>query len=653
MFPRKYNAVLRDVAAKIRPITLMNITENPVESIHSDDATRIADLKAELSTLSRQARRLSTARLVTFCGIIASLFLVSRSAIFLVLVSLPALACFVGALVWHTRTLTRRTLAEKRKALLEEAQMRKASRRRGREAPEPIDSNLPLDLGERVFDPEPESVLVDPGVVEDLDLLRGNRSLFGFLDLSATVFGARRLQHFLTHLLTDPDAIRSRQGAVKELTANRGLRDALLETLFDLRSTTLGGLPKFLAGKPTFDDPRIVLAGAHILGTLAPALVVVGFFWTPALSLAVLLFVLNMAFAGYHRRARPLRERIVSLSPLLRVLLDLSARLESADLESKELTRARESLGPLVRLSDRLQRHISLLELQSFGSVFEFLNILTLIELRILPLTERLVLENRLTIESSIGVLGEIEALLSLSGPLVEQKNFTMPEALPNDVPQFNATALGHPLLESDDVVANPVDLGGDQHVWLVTGSNMAGKSTFLKGVGTNLTLAGAGGPVCAKDLQWTPVALYTDINVRDSLDDGKSYFQVEVERIRDVLQASAGRRMILAIFDELFRGTNSVERLAISRSIIRRLRTNGILLLVATHDLSLTELVTRDHEAGMANFHLREEIRDGTMAFDYVLREGPATSRNAIQVLEVSGYPQEVVDEARDEARE
>jgi DNA mismatch repair ATPase MutS len=205
---------------------------------------------------------------------------------------------------------------------------------------------------------------------------------------------------------------------------------------------------------------------------------------------------------------------------------------------------------------------------------------------------------------------------------------------------------LGHPLIEPERVVLNDLHLGPQSPIAIITGSNMSGKSTLLKSVGMNLVLAGMGGPVEARAMRWTPLALSSDINVRDSLDDGKSYFAVEVERVERILRLAREGGKVLGIFDELFRGTNSAERLAIAMALIAHLRGTGGLYLVATHDLAITRLA--EEIPGIVNFHFREEVHDGTMRFDYRLRPGPAPTRNAIRVLETRGYPETLVREAR-----
>jgi DNA mismatch repair ATPase MutS len=322
--------------------------------------------------------------------------------------------------------------------------------------------------------------------------------------------------------------------------------------------------------------------------------------------------------------------------------------MASAGLQAPAWRRIGEAFAAIQPEARKLKRYIALLEFHSYGVIFELINVLTLWELRILPLAAGLFARRRELIADSAGALGEGEALLSLSLPLAEQEGFCLPEVLEGERPVVEALEMGHPLLDPGTAVRNDLRLGRGANVWIVTGSNMSGKSTFLKAAGVNLIIAGMGGPACARSLRWTPLALYSDINVRDSLDDGKSYFQVEVERVLGVLRAARESPMLLAIFDELFRGTNSVERIAIARAVIRHLRSSGALLLVATHDRSVAELVSVEREPGMESRHFEERVDGGVMRFDYRLREGEARSRNAIRVLELQGYPADLIDEAR-----
>ena len=151
-----------------------------------------------------------------------------------------------------------------------------------------------------------------------------------------------------------------------------------------------------------------------------------------------------------------------------------------------------------------------------------------------------------------------------------------------------------------------------------------------------------------ATSFRFTPVELYSDINIRDSIDDGKSYFQVEVERVKDIIVAAGRSRLVLAIVDELFRGTNSEERNAISYALLHYLREQGILVLLATHDGQLAKSLEEEQVAGISNHHFEETVEKGNLSFEYRLLDGPAGTRNAILVLQANDYPAALVASAK-----
>ena len=170
----------------------------------------------------------------------------------------------------------------------------------------------------------------------------------------------------------------------------------------------------------------------------------------------------------------------------------------------------------------------------------------------------------------------------------------------------------------------------------------MAGKSTLIRTVGINLSLAYAGAPVTADRLEVSLFRVFTCIKVTDSVQDGLSYFYAEVKRLRSMLSLieEEGLR-VLFLIDEIYRGTNSRERHIGSRALIRRLSSDtGAVGIIATHDL---ELVTLAREIpGVANFHFRDEVQDGKMMFDYLLRPGPCPTTNALKLMQLEGLPVE-----------
>jgi DNA mismatch repair ATPase MutS len=204
----------------------------------------------------------------------------------------------------------------------------------------------------------------------------------------------------------------------------------------------------------------------------------------------------------------------------------------------------------------------------------------------------------------------------------------------------FEARDLGHPLLRDEVKVCNDFTIDSISNTFLVTGSNMSGKSTFLRTLGVNLRLAYAGGPVNATDLRTGLYRLFTCIQVSDSLSNGISYFYAEVRRLKALLEALAEDRgyPLFFLIDEIYRGTNNEERRIGSKAYLRALASGRGAGIVSTHDLELVNLA--DKIPNISNFHFREEIRNGQMYFDYRLHPGPCPTTNALKIMELVGLP-------------
>jgi hypothetical protein len=236
----------------------------------------------------------------------------------------------------------------------------------------------------------------------------------------------------------------------------------------------------------------------------------------------------------------------------------------------------------------------------------------------------------------------ELESLNSLANFAYLNPGYVFPERRAG-VDRFAARDLGHPLLKPESKICNDFELNEEQRIVILTGSNMAGKSTFLRTVGVNLALAYAGAPVNAASMQTSLFRLFTCIKVSDSVQDGLSYFYAEVKRLQALLAATeAGDELpVLFLIDEIFRGTNSRERLIGSRSYIRSLSQLRTMGLIATHDLELIKLA--DEIKGVTNYHFREEVFDSRMVFDYRLRPGPCPTTNALKIMRLEGLPVEL----------
>jgi hypothetical protein len=238
-----------------------------------------------------------------------------------------------------------------------------------------------------------------------------------------------------------------------------------------------------------------------------------------------------------------------------------------------------------------------------------------------------------------VDVVGEMEALLSFAGYAFERPEDTFPEILEvaDGDATYDATEVAHPLIPRAVAVRNTVSLGASPRVLIVSGSNMAGKSTLMRTIGLNAVLALAGAPVRATRMRLTPLVLGTCLRHTDSLREGRSGFFTEVLRIRQIcnLQDEPGR--VLFLFDELLSGTNSKDRRTAAEALLRMLVARRAIGIVTTHDLALTEIAAI-LPGDVKNVHLQDHVENGQMRFDYKLRDGVITQSNALELMRMIG---------------
>ncbi len=263
--------------------------------------------------------------------------------------------------------------------------------------------------------------------------------------------------------------------------------------------------------------------------------------------------------------------------------------------------------------------------------------------------------EKEAALEDLLYKTGYIEAMISAGEFAASLPTCCYDAGLEEDSSEKNAgkvylkaTGLYHPLLS--DPVSNDVELSGSM---LLTGSNASGKSTFLKTVAVAQLLSRSVGIVPASNYESSDYRIYTSMALRDDLMGGKSYFVVEIEALRRILEAADENIAqpsvpIMCFVDEVLRGTNTVERIASSTQILQSLSEKGVFVFAATHDIELTELLG----GHFSNYHFEETIQGDDVLFNYRLQEGKATSRNAIRLLSVMGFEEEVTEKARDRAR-
>jgi hypothetical protein len=483
----------------------------------------------------------------------------------------------------------------------------------------------------------------------DLDLF-GQGSLYEYLSMARTGFGRQTLAQWLLDGVP-PDQTRARQAAIEELRDCHDLREyfaisgsmqaSAKDTLDDCRA-----LMDWLSS-----PPRPFAAGARLLAllicllTLASVpLAILG--WVGHFVPVLLLGGVAAITVAFHDRVSAIQQAVVRQAPRpeLHRLAAFATRLRSERFSSPLLRSLQSHFDHRPIAIMRLVLTLRLLQVHE-DPAFTYISYLSLWGVQFAMAVENQRTRNREMLISLTAAIGALEALLSLSAYAFEHPEYPFPELVDCETPVFEALSLGHPLLPVASCVRNAVDLNATRFV-LVSGSNMSGKSTYLRSIGLNTVLARAGAPVCAESLRLSHFQLATSMRVQDSLQEGKSRFFAEVSRVRSVLDL-AERGPVLFLLDELLSGTNSQDRRDGVAGVIEHLIAHHGSGFLTTHDLALTGIVAHHGDSAM-NVHFTDAFEDGKMTFDYKLRPGVVNRANAREILGLLGIPIHAIHQSR-----
>lgn len=298
------------------------------------------------------------------------------------------------------------------------------------------------------------------------------------------------------------------------------------------------------------------------------------------------------------------------------------------ELQETALT-AHRQIHRLSRLSALFDQRLNLL-------VNLVMNSLLLYDIQCMAALEKWKQHNRPHLDNWLNAVGEIEVLNSFATFAFNHQDYIFP-TIGEGEPMIRAADLGHPLIPPTTQIANHITIGASDRVLLITGSNMSGKSTFLRTVGLNLLLAQCGMPVCATRFECTPMRILSSIRINDSLQENTSYFMAELKRLKEIITILGTGIPALVLIDEVLRGTNSDDKTQGSIAFIEKLMKHKCLVLFATHDLSLGAL-EQTYAGIVANYCFESQIEDGNLSFDYRLRRGIATNKNASFLMQKMG---------------
>ncbi len=486
----------------------------------------------------------------------------------------------------------------------------------------------------------PGGEFADPAhpYAQDLDLF-GTGSLFELLCAARTRPGEERLAAWLL-APSAPDELRARQRAVAALAPRLDLREDLAVLGDDVRAAVDSASLAAWGEEPPLVEPWLLPASAALAAAAIAATVAWGAGLGPIPLVAVLL-----GEWGFVRSVRAPLARVLAgverPAAELRVLAELLARLEREPFDDARLAGLQAVLVAegerASRAIARLERTVSRMEWakNQFFAPFAFAVCWTPTHA---ALVERWRRASGGRIRGWLDAAAELEALSSLAGYAYEHPEDPFPEIVdpgPERRAVVDGDAVRHPLLPA--AVPNDVRLGdGGPRVLLVSGSNMSGKSTYLRTVGVNVVLALAGAPVRATRLRITPLRTGATLRIQDSLQAGRSRFYAEITRLKELSDLAGGEVPLLFLLDEILHGTNSHDRRIGAEAVVRGLVARGAIGLVTTHDLALTELSGAD--AALANAHFEDQVTNGEIAFDYRLRPGVVAHSNALALMRAVG---------------
>jgi hypothetical protein len=602
-----------------RDLTMSNNLSSAQRDPESEYRGHLEILRETEARYKRSAAKLGPATLffLAVSVILAGWILTTRiSAIFWVSLPLSLLILFA---ITHERVIRAIRRCSRRIAFYERCLARIGNKWMGTG-----------ETGDRFSDPSHP-------YARDLDIF-GVGSLFELLCTARTRAGEEILAKWLL-APAPPDEVALRNAAVGELRAGLELREDLAVLGKDFRS---GVQPEEFSGWG---------GGSSTLqpGILQIILPLLAFLWICSLLAwaafdlkypAVLISVVNLGLAGkFRRRTSQSAAAIEESAHDLKLLSQVLARIEQEKFSSPKLSTLRavfqaggvvasQSVARLNRRVDFLvsRRHLALKVIDPF--VFWSLQSALAVEAWRKKFGT--------SVRPWLAALGEIEALSDLAGYAYEHPQDVLPE-FTDEAPLFDAEGLAHPLISESRAIRNDVILGNKLRLIIISGPNMAGKSTFIRSVGINAVLAQCGAPVRANKLRLSRLAVGASVCVLDSLQGGISRFYAEITRLKVIADLTNGPLPVLFLLDELLQGTNSHDRRIGAEAVVRNLLKRGAVGLLTTHDLALAEIAVA-MGATAANFHFEDHLEEGKLRFDHRLSPGIVQTSNALQLMRSIG---------------
>lgn len=567
---------------------------------------------------------ISLLRLAAFLGLLISTYVAfKQDSNYTIYVFLGGLIVFLALVKLHSRYFQAKRLIENRLRIVEE-ELRA------------------LDGNHAAFDDGSRYMHRSKDYAYDLDIF-GPQSLYQKTNRTTTIGGSGILAQWFNFSEKESIVIHEKQAAVQELSSlfDTRLNFRAQGLMLDEEKGEYRALIKWMNEKDLFFGKPIFLLliwMASIINMAGTILYFMGLINgnIPGASLFISLIIVGL----FTKKIQYLHQSVSSKVKLLTKYIKLLQIIEQTEFKSKYLQHLQSELGSKNKLASnaikRLAKILAALDtrLNVFAGIL--VNAIFLWDILQVYRLEKWKYHHKDDLIKWFVTLGKFDALNSLSTLSFNHPNWTFPEISKNDF-EMHAHDLKHPLMQDDDCVGNDFTISERPHIKVITGANMAGKSTFLRSLGTNMLLAMMGGPVSAKSLVLSPIEIISSIRTKDSLAKNESYFYAEIKRLEVIINRLKKGERLFVFLDEILKGTNSKDKEQGSKALLKQLVELKAVGVIATHDLNLG-IISQEFKTHVNNICFEVEIQDGGLHFDYKIREGIAQNLSATYLMKQMG---------------
>lgn len=584
---------------------------------------RLSLTKGQLQQVKKQIFRISMLRLTLFiAGVAGIYFFFSQTPLLIVCICLTFLPLFILVKI-HNRFFIRKEWLETQARIIQEELQALSG------------DYSSFEDGKEYVNPEhPYSF--------DLDIF-GRRSLFQSINRTCTFFGKDRLAKWLQNHLHEKTSIEKRQEMVREISEHTLFREQfrVAGLVHHGQSSDAEKIQAWSQSPAQYLHAGWVKAfiwGVPVINSLLLITSLIG--WTSFSCLGLSFGIFLVLSFGIIKRATYIQETYGKQLKSLNGYARLIALAKAEDWKSAGMLELMERFNlngqSPVQALQQLSKELDRLDLRNNQFLYVLLEGSIFFQLQEIVRIERWKVRYGQHISEWLETVGELDALCSLGTFAYNHPQYTYPELTEKPF-YFLATQMGHPLMSVSQCVKNDATIPSRPFFLIITGANMAGKSTYLRTIGVNYLLACVGAPVCCERLKLHPNQLITSLRTSDSLSDNESYFFAELKRLKRIIDLLNQGQQLFIILDEILKGTNSMDKQKGSFDLIRQfmqMKANGI---IATHDLLLGSLIKQFPEE-IRNYCFEADIKDNELTFSYKLREGVAQNMNACFLMKKMG---------------